>query len=135
MRGQETKVSAVAGYNESGLRDHLLAPIQSAAAIAGRQRVRRGVLDFSAINAEVDGPFARLKLDEIETLAMPSSAGELVSPAPADAPPMPQAHFALGPSQALWSYRGDAGAVLFAVSRFDKADGTKHAISPTARAP
>ena len=75
--------------------------------------------------AEVDAPFAPLKSDEIEPLAIPLPDGELVLPVPADAPPMPQVHFALGlPRRRV--YRDDAGAVLFAVSRFDQADGTKH---------
>jgi uncharacterized protein (DUF927 family) len=76
--------------------------------------------------AEVNAPFSPLKPDEIEPPAAPLPDGELVLPAPADAPPMPQVHFALGLSKASWSYRDDAGAVLFAVSRFDKADGNKH---------
>jgi putative DNA primase/helicase len=75
--------------------------------------------------AEVDAPFAPLKSDEIVPLAVPVSEGELVLPVPADAPPTPQAHFKLGQPSARWDYRNAGGAELFAVLRFDEADGTK----------
>lgn len=75
--------------------------------------------------AEVDAPFAPLKLDEIRPLAVPVSQGELVLPVPADAPPMPQDHFKLGRPSARWKYRDAAGAALFEVLRFDKPDGGK----------
>ena len=75
--------------------------------------------------AEVDAPFAPLKPDEIVPVAAPASEGELVLPVPADAPPMPEAHFALGRPTARWKYRDAAGAVLFDVLRFDKSDGSK----------
>ena len=75
--------------------------------------------------AEVDAPFAPLKPDEIVPVSAPVSDGELVSPVPTDAPPMPQTHFALGQPSARWNYRNAAGAVLFEVLRFDKSDGAK----------
>ena len=52
--------------------------------------------------AEVDAPFAPLKPNEIVPVAAPASEGELVLPVPADAPPMPETHFALGPPSARW---------------------------------
>ncbi len=75
--------------------------------------------------AEVDAPFAPLKPDEIVPVSAPVSDGELVSPVPADAPPMPQIHFALGQPSARWHYRDAAGAVLCENLRFDKPDGAK----------
>ena len=75
--------------------------------------------------AEIDAPFAPLKPDEIVPVAAPVSDGELVLPVPADAPPIPETHFALGQPSARWTYRDAAGAVLFEVLRFDKSDGGK----------
>ena len=75
--------------------------------------------------AEVDAPFAPLKPDEIGPVAEPASEGELVLPVPADAPPMPETHFELGPPSERWSYRDATGALLFEVLRFDKSDGGK----------
>jgi uncharacterized protein (DUF927 family) len=56
---------------------------------------------------------------------MSESEGELVLPVPSDAPLMPQTHLALGQPTDRWVYHDAAGVVLFAVSRFDKADGSK----------
>ena len=75
--------------------------------------------------AEVDAPFAPLKSDEIVPRAAPLPVGELVLPVPADTPPVPEGHRALGLPTARWYYRDDAGALLFVISRFDNADGTK----------
>ena len=75
--------------------------------------------------AEIEAPFAPLKSDEIVSVAEPQREGELLSPIPANAPPMPEAHFALGRPTVQWFYRDPAGAVLFAMLRFDKADGSK----------
>jgi putative DNA primase/helicase len=75
--------------------------------------------------AEVDAPFAPLKPDEIVPVDPPASEGKLVLPIPADAPPMPRTHSALGRPSGRWHYRDAAGAALFAVLRFDKADGRK----------
>lgn len=75
--------------------------------------------------AEVDAPFAPLKSDEIVPVAEPVSDDELVLPVPADAPPMPEIHFALGPPSARWFYNDAFGVVLFGISRFDKPDGSK----------
>ena len=49
----------------------------------------------------------------------------LLLPVPANAPPMPETHFALGRPTVPWFYRDPAGAVLFAMFQFDKADGSK----------
>ena len=46
--------------------------------------------------AELDAPFAPLKPDEIVPAVAPASDVELISPVPADAPPMPETHFELG---------------------------------------
>jgi uncharacterized protein (DUF927 family) len=75
--------------------------------------------------AEADAPFAPLEPDEIVPVSAPASDGELVLPVPADAPPMPETHFALGQPSARWSYHDAAGAVLFEVWRFKKSDGGK----------
>jgi putative DNA primase/helicase len=74
--------------------------------------------------AELEAPFAPLK-PEIVPVAAPASDGELVLPVPADAPPMPEIHFALGRPSGQWHYRDAAGAPLFWVLRFDKSDGGK----------
>jgi putative DNA primase/helicase len=74
--------------------------------------------------AEIDAPFAPLKPDEIVPVASPAFEGEVVLPVPADAPPMPQTHFALGQPTTKWCYHDFAGATLFAVLRFDS-DGGK----------
>lgn len=75
--------------------------------------------------AEIDAPFAPLKSDEIGSMAAPEFEGELVLPVSGDAPPMPQSHFKLGQPTTRWFYRDAAGEVLFAICRFDKADGSK----------
>ena len=75
--------------------------------------------------AEVDAPFAPLKPNEIGPVAEPAAEGELVLPVPADAPPMPEAHFELGPPSERWSYCDATGRLLFEVRRFDKSDGGK----------
>ena len=75
--------------------------------------------------AEIEAPFAPLRSDEIKPMPTSESEGELVLPVPADAPLMPQAHFKLGQLTERWFYRDPAGAVLFAILRFDKADGSK----------
>lgn len=74
---------------------------------------------------EVDAPFAPLNSDEIGTVAALGFKDELVSPVPADAPPMPQSHSMLGQPTTQWIYNDPRGAVLFAMLRFDKAGGTK----------
>jgi putative DNA primase/helicase len=58
-------------------------------------------------------------------VAAPASESEVVLPIPADAPPMPETHFVLGQPSGRWTYRDSAGALLFAILRFDKADGNK----------
>ncbi len=75
--------------------------------------------------AEVDAPFVPLKADEIVPVAARVSDGEVVLPVPADAPPIPQNHFTLGQPSDRRTYRNAAGAALFAVLRFDNADGCK----------
>lgn len=77
--------------------------------------------------ADVNAPFAPLQSDEVvpEPLPAPVSDGEVVSPIPADAPPTPECHRALGRPSGRWRYRDAAGAVLFEVLRFDKADSSK----------
>jgi putative DNA primase/helicase len=65
-------------------------------------------------------------LTQQEIMAPPSmaiSGSEIIMPVPADAPPIPEAHFELGRPTARWAYRDAAGAVLFWILRFDKADG------------
>jgi putative DNA primase/helicase len=69
--------------------------------------------------------FAPLASDEISSALTPVSDSELVLPVPTDAPPMPETHFMLGLPSTRWHYRDPAGAVLFAVVRFDKPDGGK----------
>lgn len=71
--------------------------------------------------AEIDAPFAPLTSDETGSVAAPQFDGELVSPVPDDAPPMPQSHFSCGKPTTRWIYRDASGAMLFAVLRFDKA--------------
>jgi putative DNA primase/helicase len=51
--------------------------------------------------------------------------GELVLPVPADAPPIPDAHFKLGRPTQRWQYCDPTGAVLFHMLRFDKSGGGK----------
>jgi uncharacterized protein (DUF927 family) len=77
--------------------------------------------------AEIDRSFAPLTAQAIAPLAMVSAPddGELVLPVPADAPPVPDAHFDLGRPTQRWSYRDPAGAVLFHILRIDKIDGGK----------
>jgi putative DNA primase/helicase len=75
--------------------------------------------------AELEGPFASLKSDENVSVPAPEAEGELLSPVPANAPPMPEAHVRHGPPAARWIYRDAAGLTLFAVLRFDRPDGGK----------
>jgi len=77
--------------------------------------------------AEIDPSFASLTPQAIAPPAIVSAPddGELVLPVPADAPPIPDAHFGLGRPTQRWSYRDRAGAVLFLILRFDKIDGGK----------
>src|SRR5215510_9885144 len=75
--------------------------------------------------AEIEAPFAPLKSDEIIPMPTSELEGELVLPVPADAPLVPQTHFALGQPTERWFYHDAAGAILFAIFRFDKADGSK----------
>jgi len=51
--------------------------------------------------------------------------GVLVSPVPANAPPMPSAHSKWGRPSASWPYRDADGALLFEVWRFDPAGERK----------
>ena len=64
---------------------------------------------------------------DIAEMAMVSAPddGELVLPVPADAPPIPDAHFKLGRPRQRWLYCDPAGAALFLIVRFDKIDGGK----------
>ena len=62
---------------------------------------------------------------KIVSVPAPEAEGELLSPVPADAPPMPETHVRHGQPAARWIYRDAAGLTLFAVLRFDRADGGK----------
>jgi putative DNA primase/helicase len=75
--------------------------------------------------AELAAPFAPLKFDEMASVARAEAVGELLQPVPADAPPMPQTHSVHGRPTMQWLYHDVTGAALFAISRFDKADGSK----------
>jgi hypothetical protein len=77
--------------------------------------------------AEIDPLFTPLTPHTIAPLAMVSAPddGELVLPVPADASPIPDAHFKLGRPTQQWRYCDPARAVLFLILRFDKIDGGK----------
>ncbi len=75
--------------------------------------------------AEVDAPFAPLKPDEIVPVPAPASDGELVLPVPADAPPMPEAHFELGRPSADGHIATLPALCCLLYARFDKTDGSK----------
>jgi uncharacterized protein (DUF927 family) len=75
--------------------------------------------------AQIEAPFAPLRSDQVIPIPTSESEGELVLPVPADAPLMPKTHFALGQPTERWFYHDAAGAVLSAIFRFDKADGSK----------
>lgn len=54
-----------------------------------------------------------------------NSAGVIVMPVPADAPPAPATHPKLGAPSVTWTYRDASGQVLFQVCRFNFANGKK----------
>jgi hypothetical protein len=62
--------------------------------------------------AELETAFEPVKTDEIGAVAAPEAEGELVSPVPSDAPPMPKIHLVLGRPTARWIYPDATGAPL-----------------------
>ena len=69
-------------------------------------------------------PFARVRAETSATgkahgVRTAKAEGDLVSPVPADAPPVPDRHRDLGEPSGRWAYRDAAGAVLFHIFRFE----------------
>lgn len=80
------------------------------------------------------GKFAPLPKAEMDTAPIPfperPDEGELVAPAPADAPVLPT-HHRYGEPTARWAYRNEAGALLFWICRFDPPDERKQILPLT----
>ncbi|MDG4591288.1 MAG: DUF927 domain-containing protein [Defluviicoccus sp.] len=88
---------------------------------------------FEAIAAavgKVRGDFAQRPAAPRAPKPPKAEAGELVSPIPEDAPPIP-AHPAHGRPAATWTYRDPEHRPLFHVCRFDHADGRKDVLPLT----
>ncbi len=64
----------------------------------------------------------------VESGTAGTGEAEALVPVPDDAPQQPSAHLARGRPSQVWTYRDEAGRVLFYVYRFDKSDGDKEII-------
>lgn len=77
----------------------------------------------------VDDPFDRIRAavenGPTERRSVSSSAGALISPVPADAPPRPDDFRKLGKPSRCWAFRDTDGSVLRYTLRFDQEDGGK----------
>ena len=77
----------------------------------------------------VDDPFDRIRAavenGPTERRSVSSSAGALISPVPADAPPRPDDFRKLGQPSRCWAFRDTDGSVLRYTLRFDQEDGGK----------
>ena len=74
-------------------------------------------------------PFARISAEAAQSPSTsPASRddkGELVSPAPEDAPPLPETWRGPGRPVMVWTYRDAAGRILRHTLRFEDAEGGK----------
>lgn len=75
-----------------------------------------------------DDPFGRISSAGSEDAGQPTAQadkGQIVSPAPANAPPLPATWRRTGSPSAIWTYRDARGRVLRHTLRFELADGGK----------